>query len=388
MNKKMVAVVFGSRSAEHDVSIITAIHSVIEPLKISGKYEVLPVYIDKIGRWFADPALGNVHLYSSGKIERYLAKNQPVKLRFDGGLLLERGGLRKKTWAVDVVFPTTHGTYGEDGSLMGLLRMANVAFAGCDLDASVLAMDKVLARQIAQANDLKQNKFIWFFAEQFAKSPKKVVDGIKLAYPLFVKPAHLGSSIAITRVKNRDELVNAIEVACEYDDKILIEEAVPNLIEVTLPIMGTSTNPRPGLLERPLNDPEAFFDFDTKYMQGGGKKIGGKKGGTKGSQGYSEIPAKLPSDLGQEARKLGLAVYKALGCEGIARVDMLIDSKKGQVYFNEVNPLPGSLYIHNWKQAGVSNVELVEELIRLGVERHQRKNAHTTTFSTNFLQQF
>jgi D-alanine-D-alanine ligase len=200
-----------------------------------------------------------------------------------------------------------------------------------------------------------------------------------------VKPAHLGSSIGISRVENETELRNALEVAAHYDDKLIVEEAVQNLIEVTLPIIGND-RPQPALLEQPMTKPEDFFDFDTKYMQGGKKGKG--KGGAKGAQGYSQIPADLPKDLYTKAEKVGLDTYKALGCSGIARVDMLIDSKTGNVYFNEANPLPGGLYAHNWNKAGISNVDLVQKLVGFARERHTHRQALATTFSTNYLQQF
>jgi D-alanine-D-alanine ligase len=268
--------------------------------------------------------------------------------------------------------------------------MANVPFIGCDMDASVLAMDKVLAKQVAQSNDIPVTKYVHLSADTYTQNSSQIIKQIEtsLAYPLFVKPAHLGSSIGISKVKDKTELMRAIEVACHYDDKVLVEEAVQNLIEVTLPIIGNDIL-RPALLERPLTNPEDFFDFDTKYMSGGGKK-GGKPGnkGVQGSQGYSEVPAKLHDKLYKQAEDIGLRVYRSLGCGGIARVDMLIDSKTSQVYFNEVNPLPGSLYAHNWRAAGMSNVELVQELVRLAEERWQHQQHNNTVFTTNFLQQF
>ncbi len=180
--------------------------------------------------------------------------------------------------------------------------------------------------------------------------------------------------------------MNALEVAAHYDDKVMVEEGVPNLVEVTLPIIGND-DLTPALLERPLTKPEDFFDFETKYL-GEGKKMGGKMGGKRGAQGYSEIPARLPKELEQEAKRMGLAVYRAFGCSGVARVDMLIDKDDKEVYFNEVNPLPGSLYAHNWRLAGISNVELVKKLIDLAQQRYEAKIKLTTTFSTNFLKQF
>jgi D-alanine-D-alanine ligase len=176
-------------------------------------------------------------------------------------------------------------------------------------------------------------------------------------------------------------------VAAHFDEKIIVEQGVPNLIEVTLPIMGNNEL-TPAYLEQPLMKPDDFFDFDTKYM-GDGKKMGGQKAGGKlGAQGYSKIPADLPQTLYQHAESVGLQVYRSLGCTGIARVDMLIDSKAGKVYFNEVNPLPGSLYAHNWRRNGISGHQLVTSLIRLAEERHASRARLQTTFSTNFLKQF
>jgi D-alanine-D-alanine ligase len=256
------------------------------------------------------------------------------------------------------------------------------------MDSSVLAMDKVLSKQIAKVHDIDVTKYEVVDSNNFARASSKIVDGIEksLKYPLFIKPTHLGSSIGIGRAENKTELRNAIEVATHYDDKVLVEEEVQNLIEVTLPIIG-NYQLKPALLEKPLTEPEDFFDFETKYINGG-KKGGAKKGMGKGSQGYSELPAKIPKDLYDKAEKTGLEVYKALGCQGIARVDMLIDGKTKKVYFNEVNPLPGSLYAHNFRAAGISNVELVEELVRLAEERWAREASRNTVFQTNYLQQF
>jgi D-alanine-D-alanine ligase len=280
-----------------------------------------------------------------------------------------------------------HGTYGEDGDLMGLLEMCGVPYVGCSVAASAVAMDKLLAKQLALANNILTPKFLHASKLELERDTARIVLGIKkeLKYPLFVKPAHLGSSIGISRVTDDNSLRNGLEVAAHYDDSVVIEEAVPNLIEVTLPIMGND-EPQPALLEQPLVKPEDFFDFDTKYMHGG--KKGGGKSGKSGSQNYSRIPADLAPELYKKAEQTGLAVYKALGCSGIARVDMLINSVAGRVYFNEVNPMPGGLYAHNWNRAGVSNVELVLKLIDFAEERYQRRSQLLTSFSTNYLKQF
>jgi D-alanine-D-alanine ligase len=387
---KTVAVIFGGRSTEHDVSVVTAIASIIKPLELTKQYKVEAIYIAKDGTWYWDDKFKDISIFSSGHIKDFLHKIQSASVQFDSGMtLVKSSGLagRKTAREIDIVFPATHGTYGEDGSLMGLLRMANIPFVGCDMDASVLAMDKVLAKLMAEAHKIPTSKMQFSDKAGYSRNPKSFGDNVEnaLQYPLFVKPAHLGSSIGISRVSDRKELDNALEVAFHYDDKVLVEEEVPNLIEVTLPIMGNDQL-KPALLERPLTKPEDFFDFDTKYMQGG--KKGDKGSGTKGTQGYSELPAKLDKALYDKAEQTGLAVYRALGCGGIARVDMLIDQKADIVYFNEVNPLPGGLYQHNWRAAGVSSVELVQALIRLAEERWQHQQQQNTVFNTNYLEQF
>lgn len=387
---KTVAVIFGGRSTEHDVSVVTALASIIKPLELTKQYKVEAVYIAKDGAWYWDDKLKDINIFSTGNIKDFLHRTHPVSVQMDGGLtLVKSSGIagRKTARKIDVVFPAMHGTYGEDGSLMGLLRMANVPFVGCDMDASVLAMDKVLAKLMAEAHNIPITKMHFADKAGYAMRPSGFLQTIesKLSFPLFVKPAHLGSSIGISRVQNRKELENALEVAFHYDEKVLVEEEVSNLIEVTLPIIGND-EPRPALLERPLTKPEDFFDFETKYMQGG--KKGGQKSGTKGAQGYSEVPAKLEKSLYEKAEQTGLAVYKALGCSGIARVDMLIDGKSKTVYFNEVNPLPGGLYEHNWRAAGIPSMELVQTLIRLAEEKWAAKQHQNTVFSTNYLQQF
>lgn len=385
--KKAVAVFFGGRSTEHDISIITALSSVIKPLELSKKYTVVPVYITKTGKWVSDDKLKNIKTYQGRGFEGFVAKAKPVSVVFDGGMVLRKGGLKNSDQRIDVAFPAMHGPFGEDGSLMGLLRMSGIPYVGSDMAASVVAMDKVLAKQVIQANGILTPNFFTFTKAQFESDSDLIIQGVvkRLHYPLFVKPAHLGSSIGITRVTSDDELHNAIEVAIYYDDKVVVEEAVENLIEVTVPIIGNA-EPRPALVERALAKSDDFFDFETKYLHGGGKKDGGAKAA--GAQGYSELPAKLPGDLYDKAVEVALASYQAVGCEGIARIDLLIDSQTSKVYFNEINPLPGSLYAHNWRAAGLSSVDLVSRLVELAEERFAKTQKLETTFSSSFLQQF
>jgi D-alanine-D-alanine ligase len=312
-----IAVIFGGRSAEHDVSIVTALASIMKPLELTKKYKVEAVYIAKDGAWYWDEKLKDIKLFTSGNIQDYLHKAQPASIQLDGGMtLVKSSGIagRKQTRTIDLVFPAMHGTYGEDGALMGLLDMAGIPYVGCGVSAAAVCMDKVLAKQLAVANGIPVSTFLTFTKADLERELSDAVKSIvkTLQFPLFVKPAHLGSSIGISRVTNERELRN----------------------------------------------------------------------------GFSQIPADLPKALYERAQSVGLGVYKALGCSGIARVDMLIDDKSGNVYFNEVNPLPGGLYAHNWNQAGISNVDLVQKLVGFAKERHAQRQALTTTFSTNYLQQF
>jgi D-alanine-D-alanine ligase len=374
---KSIAVIFGGRSAEHDVSIITAHIPIIESLKAGGQYDVVPVYITKEGKWYSDKSMNDLAYFKDPAYESRLAKQKPLQLSFENGLDIIFPGLLKKSVHIDVVFPSMHGTYGEDGSLMGLLRMAGVPFVGCDIFASAVAMDKVLTKQVVAAEGIPVVPYVWFTKNEWTKKANDIRARMgELGFPLFVKPVHLGSSIGISKAKSAEELERAIEVALHYDDKVLVEKSVENLIEVTLPIMGNE-EPRVAEVERPLNQTE-FFDFTDKYLSGG------KKGAGVNTR-YSEIPAKVGDEMTKRVKDAGLRVYRALGCEGIARVDFLIDGKSNELYVNEVNTLPGSLYHHNWKKAGVSNMELVTGLIRLAEDRFAGKKEVIHTFTSDIL---
>jgi D-alanine-D-alanine ligase len=383
MTLPTVAVIFGSRSAEHDVSIITAIGSVIKPLRLGGNYRVLPVYITKDGHWYADDRLGDIELYTTDRIDGFVKRKRPVQLSFQSGLELVEPGFGGRRHHIDAVFPATHGTFGEDGSLQGLLRMANVPYVGCGMRASVIAMDKVLTKQILEAHGLPSVKWRAFDKSDYLSEPQAVVKEVRsLRLPLYVKPPRLGSSIGITRVEQASEIEKALEVAFYFDDRVIVEEAVVELTEVTVPIMG-NREPRAAMVEEILAEGDDFFDFETKYMHQGKKKGEGKKGSPQ-----TRIPARLPKELYARCEELALATYRAIGGSGTARIDLLIDKKTSRVYVNEVNPLPGFLYAHNWKVAGVTNVELVETLVRLAYERFDEQQKLITSFETSYLRQF
>lgn len=376
--KKTIAVIFGGRSAEHDVSIITAHIPIIKSLQVSGQFEVWPIYITKEGVWYADQTMNDLTFFKQPDYLEQLVRSKPIQLSLDKGLKIIWPGWRTKSVKIDIVFPSMHGTYGEDGSLMGLLRLANVPFVGCDMAASAVAMDKALTKQVLQAEGLPVTPYVWFTAADWASKKQALLGKIQaLGWPVFVKPVHLGSSIGITKAKTSESLEQAIEVAFHFDNKVLVEKSVEQLIEVTLPIMGNDQL-QLAAIERPLNKTE-FFNFEDKYLSGGKK-------GSASAAPYSQVPAQIDDSLATQVRELAQRTYKILGCSGIARVDFLIDETTQQVYVNEVNTLPGSLYEHNWKAAGVSSLELVLKLVQLAEDRFNRDQHITYTFKSEVLQ--
>ena len=394
MAKQTIGVFFGSRSAEHDVSIITAISSIIRPLKALGEYEIVPIYIAKDGKWYSHPKLADISTYRSGEIEELISKIDPLVVQVGNGLrLMSKSFGRYKSKTIDVAFPATHGTYGEDGSLMGFFEMAGLPYVGCDVSSSAISMNKILSKRIAISSGISTPVFETANSQDLSSDNiEKFTDYLKnksslknAKLPWFVKPAHLGSSIGITRVESMSELQSALEVAMHYDDQVIVEEGVKNLIEVTVPVMGNEKL-RTGLVEKPLTSASDFFDFEKKYLNNGKKP--GQKSAKSGAQGYSELPAKLSTGLYEKCQQTAKQIYNAIGCQGIARVDLLINSKTKKVYFNEINPLPGSLYVHNWNKAGVSSSELTKELINLAEKRYIAKNKLNTVFETNYLKQF
>ncbi len=378
--KKTIGVIFGGRSVEHDVSIITAHNPIIDTLLTLPEYDVIPIYIAKDGVWYSTKEMNDIDFFRTD-LDHKIKKLNRIQLDInDGFRVVIPRAFKNEEIKIDIVFPAMHGTYGEDGSLMGILRMANVPFVGCDLSASAVAMDKVLTKQVLKAEGLKVVEDVWFGKNEYIENKDYFEKKIEaLGYPLFVKPVHLGSSIGINKAKDTQELQNAIEVALHYDDKILVEKAVQNLIEVTLPIMGND-KPVTAEVERPLNKTE-FFDYNDKYMNSG------KKGGGVNNN-YSEIPANIDKRLIDEVKEMGIRAYKVLGCSGIARVDYLIDARENRVYINEVNTLPGSLYQHNWKKSGVSNVDLINKLIYYAEERFAASEASNKTFSSEILSSY
>lgn len=379
-NGMNIGVFFGSRSAEHDISIITA-QLIIGGLKGLG-YQVTPVYISKKGQWLIGEELGNLKMFTSptggvedeGKYSQYFLDME----KSNGKIVFTKKGLLGKSITIDIAFPAFHGTYGEDGTVQGMFEMIGIPYVGCGVSASSIAMDKALTKIVIQNAGVPVTKFVSFTKNEWVEDQQSVNKQIstELKYPLFVKPVHLGSSIGIGKAKDEKELIQKIEVALHYDDKVIVEEAVENLMDVTCCLIGNQ-NPRASVLQESVfkND---MFDFNDKYISEGGAQTGK-------ATGNLVIPARLDEATTKAIQETAVKVYKALECTGISRVDFLFNKHSKEFFVTEVNPLPGTLYHHLWKASGLEFGDLLKELIKLAEEQYNYKKQFTYSFESGVL---
>ncbi|MGE3269338.1 MAG: D-alanine--D-alanine ligase family protein, partial [Chloroflexota bacterium] len=293
---------------------------------------------------------------------------------------------RTRVTVVDVVFPVIHGTYGEDGTLQGLLELAAVPYVGAGVVGSAVGMDKIIMKAAFQAQQLPVVNYLWFTRKRWQSEADKVADEIErtLRYPLFVKPANLGSSIGISKATDRAALFDAIEVAANYDRRLLVEEAFEGGIEVNCAVLGND-DPQASVCEQPIAWTE-ILSYEDKYLRGGKGKGGG--GGEGMASLTRRIPAPIPDDLTAEVQRLAVAAFRAVDCAGLARIDFLVDPTSGRVAVNEINTMPGSLAFYLWEASGVSFPALVDRLLELALERHRERQQTTFSFDSALLQKF
>jgi D-alanine-D-alanine ligase len=385
-NRKLrIAVVFGSRSVEHEVSIITAIQAMdaIDP----RRYEVVPVYIAKDGRWYTGEELRRVESYRNpGAL---VARCQPVFLRPDpGGVGLvaeERGRLgvrRTRIIDVDCYFPTVHGTLGEDGTLQGLFELADVPYVGCGVVGSAVGMDKIIMKAAFRAVGLPVVDYTWFTRERWDRDRLAVLDELEAAlpYPLFVKPANLGSSVGISSAANRADLAESVDVASHYDRRILVERRISAVREINCSVLGDAEQVQTSVCEEPVGWTE-LLSYDDKYLQG--DKSGGSMASAK-----RRIPAELPEERTAEIQRLAREAFRAVDAAGVARIDFLLDEANDRLYVNEINTLPGSLSFYLWEPSGVPFPALIDRLIELGRARQRDRRRTTFSYDSRLIQQF
>lgn len=373
-----IGVFFGGKSPEHDISIITG-QLIIAGLRGLG-HQVVPVYFTKKGEWLIDEKLGSIEFFKQAnppfaKIRRFYLD---LAAKSDKLVFRPKNPFAKKI-KIDLAFLAFHGQNGEDGTIQGLFEIMNVPYVGCGVTASAMAMDKVLTKLFYEKYNIPTVKFVYFFKKDWNANKAGILKEIsKLKWPFFVKPARLGSSIGVARVTNKEELIFAIEVALHYDEKVLVEESVENMMDVTCCVLGND-EPRASLLQESVFS-DKFFSYEDKYLKGGGAQLGK-------AQKNIIIPARLDKKTTEQIRQLALKVFKLFGCSGIARVDFLYNKKRRKFYVNEINTLPGTLYHHLWKASGIGLDQLLLELIGLAQEIHRCKKSLVSVFESEVLKQ-
>lgn len=363
-----VGVIFGGQSGEHEVSLASA-RSVIAALD-PEKYEIVPIGITHTGRWLigGDPMAA---LSAGTDIAIPTVAAPPSALVADrASRELVPGATGGRFPVVDVFFPVLHGPFGEDGTVQGLLELAGVPYVGCGVQASALGMDKITSKALFAAAGLPQTRYLALTRKEWARDPAASLARIEAAlrYPLFVKPANMGSSIGISKARDVAELAAALTEAARYDRRLLVEEAAPNAREIECSVLGND-DPIASIPGEVVPSNE-FYDYAAKYVDGDSQLL---------------IPAPLPDPLTARVRELALQAYQALDAAGLARVDFLLDGKSHDLFINEVNTMPGftiiSMYPKLWEATGLSYAELVDRLIDLALERHADKARSLTTYA-------
>jgi len=373
IKKIRVGIIFGGRSGEHEVSFCSA-SSIIKAID-KGKYTVVPIGITKEGRWIS-PQDSELAL-QSGKID---GKNTVILLNdsfskslvcIDNNQKLDKSSALEK---LDVIFPVLHGPYGEDGTVQGLLELANIPYVGAEVAASAISMDKDLMKIIFQQEGLPILKWMTIKRKEWQKDKEKILSSIRnsFEYPIFVKPTNLGSSVGITKVHKKEELEKAIDLASSYDRKILIEEGLEEVREIECGVLGND-EPQVSVVGE-VKPAGEFYDYDSKYIE---------------EETQLLIPADLPDGVSKEVQRIALRAFKAVDAAGMARVDFFVSKKENKIYLNEINTIPGftsvSMYPRLWEASGIPYSELIDRLIQLALERHQDKKQNKISYDESKL---
>jgi D-alanine-D-alanine ligase len=363
--KLRVGIVFGGRSGEHEVSLVSAT-SVIAALD-RRRYDVVPIGVTHGGRWLS--SAGTLRRLKEGGRLTDLPGRVLTPEPHRGALVAVGGGTARPV-GVDVIFPLIHGTYGEDGTLQGLLDLADIPYVGSGVLGSALGMDKIVQKDVFRQAGLPVVRSCWFHGSQCRTALPAVVREAErlLRYPMFVKPANTGSSVGITKAHTRRELRDGILEAAAYDRKVIVEQGIDGIREIECSILG---NDRPeASVPGEIIPSNEFYDYDAKYVDGKSRAV---------------IPADLPAAAVRRIRTLAVRAFTSLDCAGMARVDFFVTRRSGRIYLNEINTIPGftaiSMYPKLWEASGLSFPRLLDRLIALALERHREKRALRTAYA-------
>jgi D-alanine-D-alanine ligase len=379
-SKITVGVIFGSRSVEHDVSIVTA-QQVMQALK-PEKYDVVPIYITRDGQWVTGPGLRDLRTFQTDEVSEMMGIKDTLispSTPHHGMITPPISGIfgRSQLRHLDVVFPVIHGSHGEDGTLQGLLELADIPYVGAGVLASAITRDKIILKALISQQSIPVVKYLPLSRHAWVSDPGAVLERIaaEVGYPVFVKPASLGSSIGVARATNADETRNYINVAANFDRRILVEQAVQDAIEINCAVMG-NYEVRASVLERPITFQE-FLTYEEKYMRSEGAA------GMKGAE--RQIPAPISDDLTRRIQQMAIQAYQAVDGRGTARIDFLMREETGEIFLNEINTMPGSLAFYLWQAEGMSPGDVVDELIRLALEARADKRKTVYNYKTGLI---
>ena len=383
MARLRIGVVFGGRSVEHDVSVITA-HQFMEAM--GDRHEIVPIYVTKEGLWRTGPELNDVDLHRSGKAEAAGEACFIAPVAGTMGVTIASGSrLRgRREIPLDIVVPAIHGTFGEDGTLQGLLALARLPFTGSGVAASAVGMDKALMKAALRDAGLPVVDHYLVETERLDRLPDEVLSAVEatVAYPCFVKPARVGSSVGIGKAIDGSSLLEALDVARAYDRRILVEPAVTGCVEINASVLGgAGREPRVSPLEQPLPLEEALT-FSDKYLRNG--KGGGKSGGGMAGQ-VRKLPAEIPDEATKQIQQNAAAAFRAIDASGVARIDSFYNPSTGETIVMEINTMPGSFSFYLWEAAGLSFGELGEELLQIGLEEQRATDRRLYWFDSDLL---
>ena len=385
--KKQVGVIFGSRSCEREVSIISAVQLMRHADQ--EKYDIIPVYIDESGNWYTGDALKDIGSFKPFNPDKKgITKVFPDLSSGSGALLTHtRGtGLFSKdrieiAARIDVYIIVMHGLHGEDGTIQGLLELANVPYTSTGVAGSALGMDKIMMKQFFRGADLPVLPGIGVTRTRYLSEPKSVFEEVEkeLGYPVFVKPANLGSSIGVSRADDRESLEDSLELAFEYDRRVLIEAGLDKPIELNCSVLGYDEEIEASPIEMPINQDE-FLDFKDKYLA---------SGGSKGMASLHRVlPAPIEDELRDEIQEMSRKIFRMFDCKGVVRIDYMFDINAGKLYITEINTIPGSLAFYLWENAGVAYTRLIDRMVGYAEKAHGDKNRANYAYTSDILKGF
>ena len=382
-----VGVIFGGDTVEHEVSIISALQA-MENID-EEKYEIVPIYISKDRHFYTGAALRDMDTFKYFDNMKKFVKEVTI-CRKDQDIVLQKvkGFFGRNVNTIDVAFPIVHGKGVEDGSLAGFLETLGLPVVGPSVLGAALGQDKVVLKQVLEANNIKTPKYVWFYDYEYGMNKDEILNKVEtLGYPVIVKPANLGSTIGIGVAHNNTELQKAIDEALEYEKKIVVEEMVPNLLELNCAVCGNYEYSETSLVAE-MKMKHELLTFEDKYLGGGKKGMKGSKAPNSMSTSEFEVPANIPEEMTNKIYEISKQVFRALNLKGVCRIDYLVNRETGDIYVNEPNTIPGSLAFYLYEPKGKNYKTLTDELIKSAIKDYKNEMRKTSSFTSNILSEY